>query len=81
MSQQWGRVSHSSGASEATVDVCIMCLCVCVCLPFLIFFYVLNYLLFYFFLQDAFVNVNRGLNGVFFAVDKLSCSEEFLMQF
>lgn len=60
------RVSHSSGASEATVDVCIMCLCVCVCFPFLIFFYVLNYLLFYFFLQDAFVNVNRGLNGVFF---------------
>lgn len=50
------RVSHSSGASEATVNVCI----------FICFFYVLNYLLFDFFLQDAFVNVNRGLNGVFF---------------
>lgn len=58
-----------------------LCVSLCVCLPFLIFFYVLNYLLFDFFLQDAFVNVNRGLNGVFFAVDKLSCSEEFLMQF
>lgn len=43
-----------------------LCVSLCVCLPFLIFFYVLNYLLFYFFLQDAFVNVNRGLNRVFF---------------
>lgn len=43
-----------------------LCVSLCVWFPFLIFFYVLNYLLFYFFLQDAFVNVNRGLNGVFF---------------
>lgn len=36
VSQQWGRVSHSSGASEATVDVCIfICVSLCVCVfPF-----------------------------------------------